>query len=92
MRALLGQVDRKLPVLMTLARSDYRLRVMSEPVVPQREMLTSLRWTLSTETDGAGDDFNLAWMRIPTPDPLPSRPAQGYAVMAPSAQRKEEQA
>jgi len=81
LRDLMGQMDRSLPVLMTLARTQYRLRVMPEPAVPQREMLASLRWSLSTEGDGPLDDIDLAWMRIPTEDQLPSRPRQLYAVM-----------
>jgi MSHA biogenesis protein MshI len=57
---------------------------MPEPAVPQREMLSSLRWSLSMEGDGAGEDFNLAWMRIPTEEQLPSRAKQLYAVMTPT--------
>src|SRR5690349_13721785 len=49
LRSLMSRVDRSLPVLTTLARSQYQLRVMPEPAVPQREMLASLRWSLSTE-------------------------------------------
>ena len=85
LRELMGRVDRSLPVLMTLARTQYRLRVMPEPAVPQREMLASLRWSLSTESDGPLEDFNLAWIRIPTEEQLPSRPRQLYAVMTPTA-------
>jgi len=47
--------------------------------------LTSLRWSLSTDSDGPMDDFNLAWMRIPTEEQLPAKPRQLYAVMAPTA-------
>jgi hypothetical protein len=54
---------------------------MPEPAVPPREMLSSLRWTLSTEDDTPVDDIDLAWMRIPTAEQLPSRPSQGYAVI-----------
>ncbi len=85
LRDLMGLVDRSLPVLMTLARTQYRLRVMPEPAVPQREMLASLRWSLSSEGDGPLEDVNLAWMRIPTEEQLPSRPRQLYAVMTPKA-------
>ena len=85
LRELMGHVDRSLPILMTLPRTHYRLRVMPEPAVPQREMLSSLRWALSTDADGALDDFNLAWMRIPTEEQLPSKPRQLYAVMVPTA-------
>ena len=80
LRDLMGRVDRSLPVLMTLARTQYRLRVMPEPAVPQREMQASLRWSLSSEGDSPLEDVNLAWMRIPTEDQLPSRPRQLYAV------------
>jgi MSHA biogenesis protein MshI len=86
LRELMGRVDRILPVLMTLARTQYRLRVMPEPAVPQREMLSSLRWSLSTDSDSPLDEFNLAWMRIPTDEQLPSRPKQIYAVMTPTAE------
>jgi len=85
LRELMGHVDHRLPILMTLPRTHYRLRVMPEPAVPQREMLTSLRWSLSTDSDGPMDDFNLAWMRIPTEEQLPAKPRQVYAVMAPTA-------
>jgi MSHA biogenesis protein MshI len=89
-RAALGQladcVDRTLPVLMTLSRSHYKLRVMPEPAVPLREMQSSLRWSLSTDSDGPVDEFNLAWFRIPTEEQMPSRPRQVYAVMAATAQ------
>jgi MSHA biogenesis protein MshI len=85
LRELMGRVERSLPVLMTLARTHYRLRVMPEPAVPQREMLQSLRWSLSTEADSPFEDLNLAWMRIPTEEQLPSRPKQLYAVMTPKA-------
>jgi len=85
LRELIGHVDHRLPILMTLPRTHYRLRVMPEPAVPQREMLTSLRWSLSTDSDGPMDDFNLAWMRIPTEEQLPAKPRQVYAVMAPTA-------
>jgi MSHA biogenesis protein MshI len=81
----MGRVDRSLPVLMTLARTHYRLRVMPEPAVPQREMQASLRWSLSSEGDSPLEDVNLAWMRIPTEDQLPSRPRQLYAVMTTKA-------
>jgi MSHA biogenesis protein MshI len=81
LRDLMGLVDRSLPVLMTLSRTQYRLRVMPEPAVPQREMMASLRWSLSSEGDGPLEDVNLAWMRIPTEEQLPSRPRQLYAVM-----------
>lgn len=85
LRDLMGQVGRGLPVLMTLPRNEYRLRVMPEPAVPPRELLASLRWSLSTDADGGLEDFNLAWMRIPTEEQLPARPIQGYAVMTPTA-------
>jgi len=80
LRDLMAHVDRSLPILMTLGRTQYRLRVMSEPAVPQREMHSSLRWSLSTEGDSSLEEVNLAWMRIPTEDQLPSRPKQLYAV------------
>jgi len=48
-------------------------------------MLSSLRWSLSTDSDGPMEDFSLAWMRIPTEEQLPAKPRQLYAVMAPTA-------
>ena len=86
LRDLIAQTDRGLPVLTTLARSQYRLRVMPEPAVPHREMLSSLRWSVSTDGDGPMEDFNLAWMSIPTEEQLPNRPRQIYAVTTPSAE------
>ena len=85
LRDLMSRMDRSLPVLTTLARTQYQLRVMPEPAVPQREMPASLRWSLSTEGDSPLEDFNLAWMRIPTDELLPTRPKQVYAVMTPTA-------
>lgn len=79
----LGRASRGLPQLVTLPRSAYRLRVMPEPAVPAREMLTSLRWAISAEVDSPTEDVDLAWMRIPTEEHLPSKPRQIYAVMAP---------
>lgn len=84
-RDLVGRMDRGLPVLVTLPRSQYRLRVMADPGVPQREMLSSLRWLLSTDSDGPLEDFNLAWMSIPTEEQLPSRPRQLYVVTTPAS-------
>jgi MSHA biogenesis protein MshI len=84
MRALASLVDRKLPAIVTLDRAQYRLRVMPEPAVPQREMQSSLRWSLSTEAENPLDEFNLAWMRIPTDEQLPARPRQIYTVMTPT--------
>jgi hypothetical protein len=83
LRELMGHVDRRLPVLMTLARNQYRLRVMPEPAVPQRDLLSSLRWSLGSDSDGP-EDLNLAWLRIPTDEQMPSKPRQGYVVMAPT--------
>jgi MSHA biogenesis protein MshI len=84
LHALMRRVDGRLPVLVTLPRAHYRLRVMPEPAVPQREMLSSLRWSLGTEGDGLAEDLNIAWMRIPTDEQLPSRPRQIYAVTTPT--------
>jgi MSHA biogenesis protein MshI len=81
LRDLARGVDRGLPILVTLARSEYKLRVMPEPAVPPREMLSSLRWSLTTEGDMPVDDIDLAWLPIPTTEQLPARPAQGYAVI-----------
>ena len=80
LREWLRQLRRSLPVMVTLARSQYRLQVMSEPAVPQRELATSLRWALSAENDATLEDFAMAWMRIPTEDALPSRQRQVYTV------------
>lgn len=85
LRDLLDRVDRGLPALMTLARTQYRLRVMPEPAVPQGEMLQSLRWALSAEAESPLDEINLAWMRIPTDEQVPPRPRQVYAVTTPKA-------
>jgi len=85
LRDLMERVDHGLPTLVTLARTRYRLRVMPEPAVPQREMSASLQWSLSAESDGLFEDVNLAWMRIPTEEQLPARPRQLYAVMTPKA-------
>jgi MSHA biogenesis protein MshI len=84
LRELMGQMERGLPVLMTLPRNQYQLRVMPEPAVQPREMGSSLRWALSTESDSAPDDLNLAWMRIPTEDVLPGRLRQLYAITTPA--------
>lgn len=83
LRELLGRMDRRLPVLMTLARSQYRLQIVAEPPVPQREIEASLRWSLNAANDAPMDDVNLAWFRIPTEEQLPNRPKQVYAVSVP---------
>src|SRR2546428_4502182 len=63
LRELMGRVDRSLPVLMTLARTQYRLRVMAEPAAPQRVMLESRRLWLRTESYRQPGDINSAWIR-----------------------------
>jgi len=85
LRELTAQMERRLPVLITLPRTSYRLRILPEPAVPAREMPSSLRWLLSTEGDEALEEFNLAWMRIPTDEQLPARPRQVYTVTTPTA-------
>jgi MSHA biogenesis protein MshI len=85
LQELMGAMDRRLPMLMTLPRDQYRLRVVPEPAVPQREMLSSLRWSLSAESDASLDDFNLAWMRIPTEEQQPSKPRHLYVILSPKA-------
>jgi MSHA biogenesis protein MshI len=85
LRELMRQMDRGLPTLVTLGRSRYRLRVMPEPTVPRRELLSTLRWSLGAEAENPLEEFNLAWLGIPMQEPLPSRPKQGYAVMTPRA-------
>jgi MSHA biogenesis protein MshI len=82
LRTVLAPMDRSLPVLMTLGRSQYRLQVMAEPPVSLREMEASLRWQLSTTSEEPMDEMNLAWMRIPTEELLPVHHRQVYAVMA----------
>ncbi|WP_157118963.1 type IV pilus biogenesis protein PilM [Azohydromonas lata] len=84
LRGLMGQVERRLPLLCTLSRSQYRLRVMAEPAVPARELLQSLRWALSTEGDTPQEEHNLAWLPIPAQEQAPSRGRQGYVVSTPS--------
>ena len=80
---LLGRMDRRLPLLMTLARSQYRLQILAEPPVPQREIEASLRWSLNAANDAPSKNLNLAWFRIPTEEQLPNRPKQVYAVSVP---------
>ena len=84
LRGLVGQVERRLPLLLTLARTQYRLRVMAEPAVPARELLASLRWALSTESDQPQEEQNLAWLPIPAQEQAPSRGRQGYVVTTPA--------
>jgi MSHA biogenesis protein MshI len=84
LRELMSQVDRRFPVLVLLARGQYRLHVMPEPTVPPRELLSSLRWSLSTESESPYEDLNVAWMPIPTDFQGAGRPRQGYAVMTPT--------
>jgi hypothetical protein len=83
LRDLVRQTDKGLPMLVTLGRSRYRLRVMPEPAVPRRELLSSVRWTLSSESDNPGEEFSLAWMEIPSEELTSARQKQGYAVVAP---------
>ena len=82
LKEMLRRIDSRVPVLVTLARSQYRLRVMPEPPVPDREMQASLLWAVAAESDDPHEDLNLAWMRIPTEDAMPARPRQVYAMTA----------
>lgn len=81
---LLSRVDRRLPAIVTLGREQYRLRVMPAPSVPVREMQASLRWALSSEADNPLEEFNLAWLPIPTEEHLPARSPQIYTVVTPT--------
>ncbi len=83
LKAVLKPMVRSLPLLVTLARNQYRLQVMPEPAVPQREMSNSLRWALSTDSEVPLDEFNLSWMRIPTAEQLPAKTKQVYTVTTP---------
>ena len=83
-RELLSNSASGYATLVTLPRTQYRLRVMPEPAVPAREMMSSLRWTVATDADTPGEDINLDWMRIPTEEQLPQRPRQIYAVITPT--------
>jgi len=84
LRQAVSGTEKGLPIVVTLPRERYRLRVMPEPMVPVREMTNSLRWALSSESDNPLEDFNLAWMRIPTEASMPARPKQVYTVQTPS--------
>lgn len=84
-RELASLVDRRLPVLVTLARSQYRLRVMDEPAVSERELLSSLKWAVSADSDNPLEEQNLAWLPIPARAHATSRSRQGYAVITPTA-------
>jgi MSHA biogenesis protein MshI len=81
---LLSLVDRRLPAIVTLGREQYRLRVMPAPAVPVREVQATLRWALSSEADNPLEDFNLAWLPIPTEEHLPARSPQIYTVVTPT--------
>jgi hypothetical protein len=81
---LLSLVDRRLPAIVTLGRDQYRLRVMAAPAVPVREVQATLRWALSSEADNPLEDFNLAWLPIPTEEHLPARSPQIYTVVTPT--------
>ena len=80
LRALMSKMDRRLPLLVTLARPQYRLQIMAEPPVPMREMQASLRWSMNAANQAAQEDINLAWFRIPTDALLHSRAKQVYAA------------
>jgi MSHA biogenesis protein MshI len=80
LKEMLRRVGSRIPVLVTLARSQYRLRVMPEPPVPDREMQASLRWAAAAESDDPHEELNLAWMRIPIDDDMSARPRQVYAM------------
>ena len=83
LKEILRRIDSRVPVLVTLARSQYRLRVMPEPPVPDREMQASLLWAVAAESDDPHEDLNLAWMRIPAAqDAMPARPRQVYTMTA----------
>ena len=80
LRELMRKMDRRLPLLMTLARHQYQLQIIAEPPVPAREMQASLRWSINAANEAAQEDINLAWFRVPTEALLPSRAKQVYAV------------
>ena len=81
LKALLAGVEKRLPVIVTLARSQYRVRVMNEPMVPAREMATTLKWAMAAEADHPLDEFNLAWLSIPSDEAVQARrQAQLYAI------------
>lgn len=82
LKEILRRVDSRFSTLVTLGRSQYRLRVMAEPPVPDREMQASLRWSLAADSDDPEEDLNVAWMRIPTAEEMPARPRQVYAITA----------
>lgn len=77
-RELLQRTARGYPVVVTLARANYRTQVMPEPSVPDREMATSLRWSAAADDGGSPEDMNLTWLRIPTAAAMPARPRQVY--------------
>jgi MSHA biogenesis protein MshI len=80
LKEILRRIDSRSPVLVTLPRSQYRMRVMAEPPVPDRDMQASLRWAVAADSDDPHEDVNLAWMRIPTDEAMPARPRQLYAM------------
>lgn len=77
-----AELDSSLPAALTLARADYRLRVMPAPPMPDKEMEEALRWSALTGSDIPMDDADLAWLEIPGQDLLSERPRLLYVVMA----------
>ena len=85
LREMLARAPRGMPLLVTLPRAQYGLRVMPEPAVQPREMANSLRWSISVDSDDPSAEINLAWMRIPTEERMPTRPKHLYAITTPTA-------
>ena len=84
---VLGGLTRKLALanqrlVFTLGRHDYRMLVVPEPLVLPDEVEQSLRWTIANQIDYPVDEANVAWMKIPTLEQQPNRPAHLYAVVA----------
>ncbi len=69
------------PCTFALARGDYQMLVMPEPPVLEAEMLSNLRWSLTSMLDYSIEDANIAWIRIPTAEFQPTREKQLYAIV-----------
>jgi MSHA biogenesis protein MshI len=67
---------------MPLPRGDYQMMIVPEPPVSDREMESSLRWSLASVIDYPLDETVLAWMRIPTDRHDGEHEKQVYVIVA----------
>jgi MSHA biogenesis protein MshI len=88
----LQEVASKLPAAQwstVLTRGDYQMLVVPEPPVLDKEIDSTLRWTLANVIEYPPAEAALSWMRIPTAAYNAGAERQMYAVVARQSVVKE---